>query len=563
MSLFVSCKKERPEVSEPDMPGTTAVSVQVDLPQGSLWKIEEMSVASLFAKQGLSNGAEAEITAFDVNGYETAFVTNADDDIVLLGYFNPGESKSITVNTESTAIALLLLNPWSMDLAPNAKQEYIALAKTLPEFAELKKRIEQSIASQSGGPLNDQHVLDQLAVTQRASLLKIQDMREAPAAMMARAASQTNSPLAFQIETSGIKVDNQLSSITYVVGLYDGSGKLIDKKEVSGLEKSYYFLKEFGLGKYINTAGSSAAFKTPSNDGSYTLVARNGFAFDGSVEDREALRANAVGLTFQVLGILSTGLKEYTKLINKEACTSQIGDLVLQFDNGTYKLAQSFERFGKGQIGKTALAFDVFRFVMDRYTSIVETIRICKPKAKQLINLEDAKYVGRLVKSAFVVSAVLDVFDTSAALTDWVQYDKKIEKCFQLKDRKITECNPLIGTWELISDRQYEIVYSGTGGYQMNPIAKQRISKLTFTADEVSSVWGGVSYTGKYIFKNNDILPDGISGYDDDAQEPGVRHFRYYPDEDIIWYEEVVTTFSSDGQLMAMHLYEASFRREP
>src|SRR5688572_24147738 len=136
--LIFSCSKDDNSSTEQEVIELKTLSVNINLPDNSSISETDLTISSLFSENMQVSDGSTEIESFDDNSMELTLATNSQGNIVMLSYFNPINSDVVEMNTESTALALIMLHPWSFDLTANAKAEALTYIKNLPEFDSYK-----------------------------------------------------------------------------------------------------------------------------------------------------------------------------------------------------------------------------------------------------------------------------------------------------------------------------------------------------------------------------------------------------------------------------------------
>lgn len=133
------CKKE--EEIKPDAPLPNYVEGQIVLPQGnsintSSWTVHSTSAQSLVRNDSFS----VEV----LGDYTSLYVSNSDDEVVLMGYKYPGNSSN-DITLTSTALGILMMSPLVLNLSDEGKQIMIKNLLDDDKFQTLLNEIEQSI----------------------------------------------------------------------------------------------------------------------------------------------------------------------------------------------------------------------------------------------------------------------------------------------------------------------------------------------------------------------------------------------------------------------------------
>ncbi len=432
--FLYGCSKDETNSQNPgEIIELKTLSVNIELPNNSTISESDLTVSSLFSESiPISNGT-SEIESFDDDSMELTFATNQQGNIVMLSYYNPLNNEIVEMNSESTATALVLLHPWSFDLTVNAKAEAIEFIKGLPEFDSYKLEIENSLASGELNPLNSQSVLEKVTEIQQITFSRTTEYIE---------------PLEFNIENSTASVKNVLSSATYSIGLYDENDVLFEHKPAQGLDKSHFLFQEFknNVFQQSNSEQQTATFNIPT-DGNWTLKAKSGLSFDGSLENQQAAYYNTKTIVANVIGIFSTKLKSL--MVNND-CLVSVGELVYNGASGSIDISSSIQSYSNGSLSGYGLTKNVSSFILDRFDDVFNFIEECTAGILNGSDLDKLKSgpFGKILGFLNILSNLENVFNSTAMLTDWVQYDKEIEFCFNKNGDEIQECG-IFSTWNI------------------------------------------------------------------------------------------------------------------
>jgi len=507
--LIFSCSKDDNSSTEQEVIELKTLSVNINLPDNSSISESDLTISSLFSENMLVSDGSTEIESFDDNTMELTLATNSQGNIVMLSYFNPINSDVIEMNTESTALALIMLHPWSFDLTANAKAEALTYIKSLPEFESYKSTIENSISSGELNPLNTQSVMDKVTAIQQITFNRTSEYIE---------------PLQFNVENSTATVKNLISSASYSVGLYDVNDVLIEHKLAEGLDKSHFLFQEFKNNVFQETYndGQTASFNIPT-DGDWVLKAKSGLSFDGSLENQQAAFYNTKIVVANVLGIFSTKLKS---LIKNGECYITLGESVYNGVSGSISISSSLQSYSDGSINGYILTKDVLSYTRDRFDNVLSIIESCSGNGTELFGLDKIKsgVFGKILGFLDVVSSLENVFNSTAMLTDWIQYDKEIEYCFNKNGNEIDECNiNLIG----VKTANYLTIESCNGDSDgLNSSLESNIdgtnvfdNQFQFNADGTLDIINTISFVPQNITINNYNLSNNELSFEVEAQK--------------------------------------------
>jgi hypothetical protein len=425
--LIFSCKKEAEQTTTEEEVQLKEITARIELPPGSSINPNALKVSTILTEYSPVVDSYSKVQTFDADAIELAFATNNQGKMVLLSFFDPIDGESVLLNLDNTAIALVMMHPWTVDLSVSAKKEAAAYIKALPEFLVLKQSINNSINSGDPDPLANLDVIAKLILTQKM-LFRISEYKE---------------PLLFDIDVSKITIENKISSAAYSIGLYSANGNLIERKMVDGLGKFQYTINQFTTNTYISSETPKITFNTPAADGSYLLKAKSGLSFDNSAENLEAAYENSKILLSNTIGIFSTKLKAIIRL-KAGKCGGEIGAYLYNGTTGTTSIANSLKAYSENNKSKYLLVKDVFFFVKERYDGLVQLINSCSTNPYNIQKSPFKTFFNYLD----ILSRLENAFNGGAHLADWLQFDKSIETCFQKSNNDVQSCNLLIGNWK-------------------------------------------------------------------------------------------------------------------
>lgn len=392
-----------------------SLSVNVTIPSNSNISLGDLSVSSLFTENSQITEGATEIESFNDNSMELTFATNSQENIVLLSYFNPISSDVVDLSIESTAVALIMLNPWTFDLSVNAKADAIEFIKSLPEFESLKNVLETNFKNGELNPINTIAVLEKVTNVQ---------------AIVSNRTTEYIAPLTFNFQNSTATIINEASSASYSIGLYNQNNELLEHKIAIGLDKTHQIYQDYISNNYQYEIDNeqTVQFDIPS-DGDWTLKAKSGLSFDGSLENQQAAFYNAGNLGLSILGIISPKLK---KAIKNGECIFDIGQNIYNGVNGSVGIATSFEEFNNGTISGYDLTLDGLSFMWTQSTGVYSTITDCASNSTELFGIEKLKNgsFDKILKFLDLLGNLENAFNGGAMLGDWIIYDNEIDYCF-------------------------------------------------------------------------------------------------------------------------------------
>ncbi|TXK00461.1 choice-of-anchor D domain-containing protein [Flagellimonas aequoris] len=441
--ITFSCSKDNKSSTEPDNPtqqnpdntdgdnsggnndniipqGLIEVTLNVTLPESSAVSEEDLLVSSLFDDGQIVVNGESKIEVLEGNVYELSFAEDSSGNIVLLNYFDSSNTTNTELNANTTAVSLLMLQPWVADLTPIAKAELITLIKTMPEFAALENAIENSLKSDAN-LLQNTSVIGSLNVLVEKLFADLESKKESKY-------DEQIDPLSLSAENSTITVVNS-SSMAYGVKINNGSTKTLD-----GVDKRLFTIAS---GLLYSAATGNEAVELPKvsesnlDDGFYEINAGNGLSFQGSSAGEAVKSRNVAKLTLNILGTIS-GIGE---LISEEDdCYQALGGYVINISGEVLSSASTSELV-------TGL-IDVLRVNSEG------TINVLKNCAGELISIKSLN-VQKLLTFFNRLNIAVGAFDTGVLVKDWVLNESEIEFCTDKINGVFQKCKPFRVTGEL------------------------------------------------------------------------------------------------------------------
>jgi Leucine-rich repeat (LRR) protein len=417
----------RPE-PEPDPvnPNLFQVNVSVDLPEGTPFSQDELVLNSAFTENKPISNGRGLLEIFKKSTNELVFASTSDGNILLLSYTSSANS-SLVLNAESTALALIMMDPWTFDLTDNAKAEAVTYIKSLPEFTNYKQAIESSIASGDLNPLTSENVLNKLIAVQTSLTSKL---------------VLKKTPLLFNVDEGVATITNQLSSAAYSVGLYDDKNQLFGHELAVGIEKLYYFFPDFQNLAYGNSDNLKSTIKLDIPlDGRWELRAKSGLSFDGSLENQQAAYHNSSIIIMNILGMFSSDLK---KLLSESTqCTVSSGELLFKSFFGQLSYQQNLKKYVDGEISDYEFTKSIIEILRQYYDELLVTFKTCFPNSSETVGEMLGSYYSKLLNLFNAVYKTKTAFNTGAMVADWKQYDSEIEMCFIKEGDQIIACQGL------------------------------------------------------------------------------------------------------------------------
>ncbi|NNC49389.1 MAG: choice-of-anchor D domain-containing protein, partial [Flaviramulus sp.] len=396
-------------------PDLAQINVSIKLPDGASIKPDDLTLSSIFTDNKSIIEGSGMIETFKNSPNELIFALNGSDNILLLGYVDSNTTYNFTLNVESTAIALVMMHPWTFDLSEKAKSEAITFIKGLPEFTNFKEALNTSIISGELNPLGSNQILNEL--------IKVQSV------VFKRDLEKYKMPLNFNINGSVATVTNKTSSAAYSIGLYDEDDNLYGHDLAVGVEKFWHIFSDFQNFIYGQNANAKATIDLdiPNAAGKYILKAKSGLSYDGSLENQQAAFHNTSLLIGNILGLFSKQLKDF--LSDPTACVTNSAEWWFNFVFTSLTYRQNLEKFRNGTITGYEFTLSVVKVILSGALEFTEMLERCFKDA-----LNGGKILNKYIKGTLdffdIVGKSVTGFNTIALLDDWNRFDAEIEICF-------------------------------------------------------------------------------------------------------------------------------------
>ncbi len=401
---------------EPAPEGFANIGVSIQLPEDTSYNANELYVSSLFTEKEFITNEQGVAQIFDGNEFELIYATNANDDIVLMGFLNPSKTKNVILNAETTASAMVMLHPWTMHLSVSTKEEAILAIKELPAFTPFLDEVANMIA----GGILDFEKTNAILLALNTLQSKMSDKFNS---------SKSDSPLTISYQEKKVRIQNAKSSMVYGLRLYDENETPVGEPIYTyGVNKTI-----LSISNIVNIAQgnfdifqSSASVDVPIlENGNYVLKAKSGLSFDDTSENEGAALRNSLELISNIIGIFSSTMGS---LVKKASCGISIGTWAY----GKLKTGISLVLQNK----KTPKEFlsEAIIIIGENSAGLYDIVKACAKVPKNAFT-EIFKAIGILSNLENGVTTSLNIFD-------WLNYEKEIEFCANLNSEQsnIVDC---------------------------------------------------------------------------------------------------------------------------
>lgn len=411
LTTVSSCKKEPKDDTPNEEYPTSIITGTVELPAGTTDDVNTMHVLSAFEEKGITNGSyEAEVFT---NEFTTQMVTNSNDEVIMMGYSYPGQTDH-TINSRSTALALLMNTPAAMFLSAQAKPLFIENILASPDLNNLVQEVEASVQQNTGlfDTINTDIIPAMEALFYSASF-KTQWVPEAPVSLMHAGRN-------FVFMNPGI-------SHSTVVGIYHG-GVRVKKIEVEGVDIFPSSFSEIINSIQVNVDNPVEYPYTLSGDEDFDIKVRTGRPGDddGSTEYNEARWANFTDFGCDAVGAIWPPSKNTT-------CKQSIRAVIKNVVINSWELNQP-----KTVSEIPGLLYEVINIAFESEDEIRANCVYFKPNAKWFYKFQ--KYFNFLQKGINVISNVATGMNLTRFATQWATTPSALDTCFWVEGNTFSSC---------------------------------------------------------------------------------------------------------------------------
>ena len=428
-TLSVStCSKEEVattvQTPKPQLPADNEKGFPVDatLPLGSPIATTSLRYASILTEEA---NYRVEVPTGD--GLELAYAINQSGKPVMLSYFNPASTERITMNATTTAVAIVLLHPWTINLAPAAREEAMAHIRKLPEFVGLLRAVEESIIGGSSDPLVDPSVLDLLEPVQSAMQKDLTAYKE---------------PLSFEVSSSNLTVTNRESAAGYLVTLYDVySGEELSSQFVGGVDKSFATLADYLVGDSSKISGETDAiiFPLPKDTTKYSVAATNGNTLLPNAKDIQATTYNLGQNTWHLLSVISPKLG---KAFKRPKCAAATIGYLTGHSQSSADLWSTMQGVADGSTSPQDLYYSVTTWLHSNLNGFAEIVKDCTKGVwiwSDGLSSAGISIPMDLMKHFLAANAV---YKAGFAVADLLIYPTHVDYCFYRLGSATRSCTP-------------------------------------------------------------------------------------------------------------------------
>lgn len=416
--MLSACTKEKDPTTAPaqTMP-QVVLEGAITLPSGTSRDVNALQVASPIAVSNVQNGH------YKISTYQDEFTlqlaSDASGQPVLIGYNYPGQT-NFDINSQSTALALLMSCEAVHSISPAGKLALITKVRADPAFTALTQEVERAL--RTGRPLLDS--TNAALPTSIAALFT----------RVARRTTTTTSP-AVLVNQGGnaVSFTNAGVAFTNAVGVYrNGTSAAVFM--LPGQDFVPTSLLNIVTNVVLRPSPTAITYPFPA-DGTYNIKIRSGKSTTagGNGERNAALTANLAQACAQAIGALIPQFSQ--RLQNKTKCSAAYVTSFIEICNSYMSLMNITNyTFSSGEdvypvVGKILIAMGKGGYA---------TFKACEeptPPPFFLLGLNPLIKIARLTANIAGNTANL----TFLAL-QWMYYPAAQDTCFQVIGGKVVAC---------------------------------------------------------------------------------------------------------------------------
>ncbi|GAB3244330.1 hypothetical protein GCM10027346_41910 [Hymenobacter seoulensis] len=381
---------------------------QVSLPAGSAVKLTDFTVRSLLDKATPNAAGSFELLVMDSTAEDLLILTTAAQRVLLLGTFY-GKNPTYQLNSESTALALVMMYPWLRPVPTREKGAFVQAYRKEPEFATLTAHI--STLVKRGGDLYDPANRDIATTVVALAKKSFNNVRQ-------RAARPTVlDPVDMIAQGSSTLLLRNTTSYSYAVGIYRKKGNaetLVKKLMVAGSSLAESPWKDL-IGESDAATQVSYDF-AKAEQGEYLIKLRSGLAKDDTPEDEAAIDVNNRDLVISFFDNVVTnllGLRGISKDLKE--CV----DGMIQAQVGIAKIAIK-QKIRTDAGAPTNQLLDVLLPVFSEASGMFGNCNIA-PDAKD--------FLGLAFKQVTLLKNVIDAAPTARFFVEWPARAHTVDGC--------------------------------------------------------------------------------------------------------------------------------------
>ncbi|WP_431137662.1 hypothetical protein [Psychroserpens mesophilus] len=417
--FIISCQKDD-EINDSSNVLPNKVIGHIILPQDSNLNVNSLTVLSSSAESIVSEAA----FELDVFGdYTSLYVTNTNNEVVLIGYKYP-QAGNNDITSTTTALALIMMSPTLLDISEQAKLNMINNILSDDNFNTLVTEIEQVLIE--GGTLFDQ--------SNNSLINAVTEIYESSSNRSAQ--EQNELPVDMNNAGRNFIFNNSVKAYSTVIGVYDGNTR-IEKIVVEGVQIVPNSVNQLNTGEGGSIGNPiDYNYTLPEEDGDYTFKFRTGKpgSDDGSVEHDEAFYENLGNFSYNLLNTLIPGL-------NVSTCKTTI-------INNCNNLIQN----ATGINGNESIGTILYTVADITIGSLDSMINNCA----DVVYLEQGwfhKFLGQwnFINTAFGV--ISNGANTTIYGVQWGLSEPLEDRCFNVLGNTVTECVPIFdyeGQWYML-----------------------------------------------------------------------------------------------------------------
>ena len=404
----------------------TAIKGRIMLPLNASLDWNRYDVRSVIDSGKVQANGEFSIFATDFAQEDLLVVMDRNTQaVVMLAYFLGGQ-ESYEISAESTALALLMMNPYGEIVADDKKQKLADAYKRSAEFKALLTEVEKSIA-------NKKSLVDPANTGLREAIGRFGEKKYSSGRF------DIVGPFYTENNDKSASFENRSSSVSY-------SGIIVKKGTTQPIEK-FFLAGSLLVGSdylnFRNAVGGGPANAKPGftydfskrAPGEYEIILSNGLNFGNGYEDKEALQENIGLLAYTFIDKMLPVSDLIKKAFGTSSCFKAIASL-LETETKIYFQANAGNLTPEWYVDVfTKLSKGVIKVLDDEKGCFTnENTRVLFRTAFRLFDLYDkTKKAYELTSTVARFGYDFVQYPSVVTLCKFVDYDNKVHNCFILQ----------------------------------------------------------------------------------------------------------------------------------
>jgi uncharacterized protein (TIGR02145 family) len=394
------------------------VKGKIVLPVGASLDVNTLFVINLFDEIKSDSGNYKIATDLE---FRTSFVVNADNDIILMGYYYPGQT-DFSINAKSTALAILMNMPMSFQLSEKGRTQL--LDKILSDSVDFQKIVNATgnIIKQGKSPMD---------ISRSNYMRQVSQYFEQVSTKQYSGNDERSKPVKIIRAGKLLEFQNNAKTYSTAVGIYRDEVEIksimIDRvKFVPESVKQFIAVLN---GTFLPDGKGIKEGFAMDKDGEYEIRIRNGrraLIYDNSKENIKARLKNAKDVGIDFFDII-TGVGLLDKIDGP--CRSQ---LLFSFSNFVLELIDFPD--SKDRVISVAWLYEIQ----------VKWIELTKNGLECLGTKYEWQKMPNVLENFFrfygVITSGLTTVNYAIGAYQWALDESQIDTCFSVKGINVGDC---------------------------------------------------------------------------------------------------------------------------